>query len=63
MTTVLFMGSVTMGTDWRKVIFSVCEKGGKGLSGLACRVDYGGVVEDGIVEGIDMAKHRAIVYL
>ncbi len=44
--------------------FSQCDKGGKtGLSGMKCRVEYGGGVEDGIIEVVDPMKHKVIVYL
>ncbi len=44
-------------------VCSACDKGGTGLSGMACRVDYNSTIEDGIIEVIDTPKHRAMVYL
>ncbi len=45
-------------------MFSQCDKAGaKGLSGMKCRVEYGGGIEDGIVEVVDQPRHKVVVYL
>ncbi len=30
---------------------------------MACRVDWCGTIEEGIVEGVDTIRNRAVVYL
>ncbi len=45
------------------VTFRQCDKGGKGLSGMLCRVEYLGAVVNGIVEVVDPMRHVVVVYL
>ncbi len=45
-------------------MFRQCEKSGsKGLSGMKCRIDYAGGIEDGLIEVVDQIRHKVIVYL
>ncbi len=46
-----------------KISCRMCDKGGNGLTGFACRVDYAAGIEDAIVKTVDTIKHRAIMYL
>ncbi len=51
-------------TSYLACVCSFCDKpGSKGLSGMLCKVDYQGNNEDGIVESVDTANNRAVVYL